>query len=176
MLKLFQINIVYVSLNLLNFIAFFCLSLYFCFTVREEIGLSGARVVAQRIAPELSIVLESTAVADLPETEESKRVAELGKGGALSVMDRSTIYDRAFLEFARAVAADWDIPVQLKKYVSGGNDAGSIHKSGVGVRTLALSVPTRYLHSPSCVASAEDYHSVTRLVEAMLRTMTQTTP
>ena len=152
------------------------LDLYFCFTVREEIGLSGAKVVAQRIAPELSIVLESTAVADLPETDENKKVAELGKGGALSVMDRSTIYDRKFLEFARSVAIKEKISVQLKKYVSGGNDAGSIHKSGVGVRTLALSVPTRYLHSPACVASVEDYHSVGALVEAMLRAITDKTP
>ena len=152
------------------------LDLYFCFTVREEIGLSGAKVAAQRIAPDLAIVLESTAVADLPETEESKRVAKLGEGGALSVMDRSTIYDRDFLTFARWVAEDEQIPVQLKKYVSGGNDAGSIHKSGVGVRTLALSVPTRYLHSPACVASVKDYHSVTRLVEAMLRSMTSVLP
>ncbi len=152
------------------------LDLYFCFTVREEIGLSGAKVAAERIAPELAIVLESTAVADLPETEDAKRVAELGRGGALSVMDRSTIYDRDFLTFARWVAEEKEIPVQLKKYVSGGNDAGSIHKSGVGVRTLALSVPTRYLHSPACVASVEDYHSVTRLVEAMLRSMTSVLP
>ena len=152
------------------------LDLYFCFTVREEIGLSGAKVAAQRIAPELSIVLETTAVADLPETEPAKRVAELGLGGALSVMDRSTVYDREFLNFALATAKAQDIPVQIKKYVSGGNDAGSIHKSGVGVRTLALSVPTRYLHSPACVASVEDYHSVTCLVEAMLRAMDTETP
>jgi len=152
------------------------LDLYFCFTVREEIGLSGAKVVAQRIAPELAIVLETTAVADLPETEPAKRVAELGKGGALSVMDRSTIYDQKLLRFAQSVAREKEIPVQIKKYVSGGNDAGSIHKSGVGVRTLALSVPTRYLHSPACVASVEDYHSVTALVEEMLRAMDTETP
>ncbi len=152
------------------------LDLYFCFTVREEIGLSGAKVAAQRIAPDLAIVLESTAVADLPEAEPAKRVAELGKGGALSVMDRSTVYDREFLNFALATAKEQGIPVQIKQYVSGGNDAGSIHKSGVGVRTLALSVPTRYLHSPACVASVEDYHSVASLVEAMLRAMDTETP
>ena len=152
------------------------LDLYFCFTVREEIGLSGAKVAAQRILPDLAIVLESTAVADLPETEPSKRVAELGKGGAISLMDRSTVYDRAFADFALSVAKEQEIPVQIKKYVSGGNDAGSIHKSGTGVRTLALSVPTRYLHSPACVANVEDYHSVAHLLEALLRTMTERTP
>lgn len=145
------------------------LDLYFCFTVREEIGLSGAGTAAHKIAPELAIVLESTAVGDLPDTEYNRRVASLGEGGVLSVMDRSTVYDRAFLNFALQTAEQQEIPVQIKRYVSGGNDAGSIHKRGEGVRTLALSVPTRYLHSPSCVVAIEDYRSVRRLTEAMLR-------
>ena len=147
------------------------LDLYFCFTVREEIGLSGAGTAAHKIAPELAIVLESTAVGDLPDTEYSRRVASLGAGGVLSVMDRSTVYDRNFLKFALQTAQQKEISVQIKKYVSGGNDAGTIHKRGEGVRTLALSVPTRYLHSPSCVVAIEDYGSVRCLTEAMIRRM-----
>lgn len=145
------------------------LDLYFCFTVREEIGLSGAKVVANRISPDLAIVLESTAIADLPDVDAARRVADVGSGGVISVMDRSTIYDRGFIDLALACAKEQGIPAQLKRYVSGGNDAGSIHKSGAGVRTLAISVPTRYLHSPSCVAAVEDFRSVRRLVEAIVR-------
>jgi endoglucanase len=145
------------------------LDLYFCFTVREEIGRSGAKVAAERLSPDLAIVLECTAIADLPDVPENGRVARQGEGGALSVMDRSTVYDKDFVRFALDTAEKGEIPVQLKKYVSGGNDAGSIHKTGEGVRTLALSVPTRYLHSPSCVANLEDFRNVTRLTEAMLR-------
>ncbi|MBQ9782943.1 MAG: M42 family metallopeptidase [Clostridia bacterium] len=148
------------------------LDLYFCFTVREEIGLSGAKVAAQKLAPDLAIVLESTAVADLPAVEPGKRVADVGKGGALSVMDRSTVYDRELLTYALETGKRHGIPVQLKRYVSGGNDAGSIHKTGAGVRSLALSVPTRYLHSPSCVASYEDFSAVKDLTEALLRDAT----
>ncbi len=143
--------------------------LWFCFTVREEIGLSGAKVAAQRLGPALAIVLECTAVADLPDVEAHSRVATVGKGGTLSLMDRSTVYDRDLVTAAKALAEARGIPVQLKQFVSGGNDAGAIHKSGVGVPTLALSVPTRYLHSPACVASLSDFESVTRLTEAMLR-------
>jgi endoglucanase len=144
------------------------LDLYFCFTVREEIGLSGAKVVANRILPELAIVVESTAVADVVDVDASRRVADVGRGGVISVMDRSTIYDRAVIDFALSVGRDEEIPVQLKRYVSGGNDAGSIHKSGEGVRTLALSAPTRYLHSPACVADLDDYRSMIDLVREML--------
>lgn len=145
------------------------LELYFCFTVREEIGLSGAQVAAQTVAPDFAIVLETTAVADIADTSDSLKVAIQGEGGAISLMDRSTIYDRAFIDFALSKAKSENIPVQIKKYVSGGNDASHIHKSGVGVRTLALSAPTRYLHSPACVVDKRDYFSMISLLSSMIR-------
>ena len=142
--------------------------LYFCFTVREEIGISGAQVVAQSIFPDFAIVLETTAVADVSGVGESSRVAALSEGGAISLMDRSTIYDRELVNFALDVAKEKNIKAQIKKYVSGGNDSAHIHKSGYGVRTLALSAPTRYLHSPACVADLDDYRSMIDLVREML--------
>lgn len=145
------------------------LELYFCFTVREETGLSGAGPVAERIAPHMALVLECTAVADIEGVEKARQVARLGGGGAISLMDRSTVYPRALCEFALSLAKEREIPAQIKQYVSGGNDAGHIHKSGAGIPTLALSIPTRYLHSPACVASLGDYDAVCRLTEAILR-------
>ena len=60
--------------------------------------------------------------------------------------------------------------MQVKKFVSGGNDAGSIHKTGTGVRVLALSAPTRYLHSPNCVASYDDYEAMLELLYKFILT------
>ena len=144
------------------------LDLWFCFTVREEIGKSGAEVTANRIRPDVAIVLETTAIADLAEVEPAFRVAEVGSGGVLSLLDRSTIYDRALVDFALATAKKNGIPVQVKRYVSGGNDAGHIHKSGTGVRCLALSAPTRYLHAPVSLASVRDFEAMQQLLVAML--------
>ena len=144
------------------------LDLYFCFTVREEIGLSGARTAAQALSPEYSVVLESTAVADLPDVTENSRVSELGKGGAVSLRDRSTIYDRGFVRFALSLAEKKNIPAQIKRYVSGGNDAGHIHKSNAGVRALAISAPSRYIHSPACVINEADYFSMGDLLYAII--------
>ena len=143
--------------------------LYFCFTVREEIGLSGAKVAANKIQPHIAIVLESTAIADLPDVDVARRVADVGSGGALSIADRSTIYDRELIDKALHLGREKEIAVQVKRYVSGGNDAGSIHKTGVGVRALALSVPTRYLHSPSCVCAISDFRAVRELCEELVR-------
>lgn len=142
--------------------------LYFCFTVREEIGLSGARTVAHAIDPDFCIVLESTAVADLPDVPESRRVAKLGDGCAISLRDNATIYDRDFVNFALEAAKAKGVAAQIKKYVSGGNDAGSIHRSVDGVRALAISVPSRYIHSPANVISTADYLSMSELVLAII--------
>ena len=146
------------------------LEVHICFTTREEVGISGATVAANVIRPDYAVVLETTAVADLPDVTENSRVATVGGGGALSLMDRSTIYDRALIDTALDVAKENGIKVQVKKFVSGGNDAGHIHKSGTGVRSLALSAPTRYLHSPNCVACLDDYYSMLDLLYKFILT------
>lgn len=141
---------------------------YFCFTVREEVGLSGARAAAERIKPSRAIILETTAIGDIAGAPAHKRVADVGNGGVVSLMDRSTIYNTEFVDFTLETAEKNGIKAQIKRYVSGGNDAGHIHKSGKGVKCVAISMGTRYLHSHACVASYEDYESIRDLVFAML--------
>lgn len=145
--------------------------LYFAFTVREEVGLSGAVSAAYSIDPDYCIVLESTAVADIADVAKSAQVAKLGEGGALSLMDNGTVYDRQFFNFALDCARKHDIACQIKQYVSGGNDAAHIHKSRSGVKTIAISAPTRYLHSASCVIDINDYTSILALVGAIIADM-----
>ena len=147
------------------------LDLYFAFTVREELGISGATVVANRIAPDIAVVLETTAIADLPNVDASRRVANVGEGGVLSLLDRGTIYDRDLIDKALETAKERGIPVQVKRYVSGGNDAKNIQRTGVGVQCLAFSLPTRYLHAPVSVGKYSDVEAMVELLSAMLETM-----
>ncbi len=144
---------------------------FFCFTVREEIGHSGAKIAAYEIRPDAAIVLETTAIADIADVKPSKRVADVGGGVVISVMDRSTVYDKELVKRTLDVACQNDIKAQVKRYVSGGNDAGHIHKTAEGAKVITMSVPTRYLHSPACVASIEDYFAQRDLCEAMIRTL-----
>ena len=52
-----------------------------------------------------------------------------------------------------------NINVQWKQTTTGGNDAAVIHISKAGIRTTVISVPCRYIHSPSNVASKADIQS-----------------
>ena len=71
-------------------------------------------------------------------------------------MDRGTVYDRDLYRLAFETAEKNNIPCQTKTLVAGGNDAAAIHKAAGGIKTVAVSVPCRYIHSPSCVAKQAD--------------------
>lgn len=142
---------------------------WYAFTVQEEIGTRGAKAAAFTIAPDIAVVLETTTACDIAGVSGEKRVCELGGGCVVSFMDRSTIYDRELYNIARQTADRLGIPNQTKTLIAGGNDSGAIHISGRGVRTCALSVPCRYLHSPACVIKESDLAATSALAAAVLR-------
>ena len=140
---------------------------HFAFTVQEEIGLRGARTAAFAIAPEAAIIVETTTAADIAGVEDSHKVCRLGEGAVLSFMDNRTMYDRGFFELAQKVSAEKGIKSQVKQAVAGGNDAGAVHIANDGVRSLAVSLPCRYLHSPSCIIQSADALSTYNLVKEL---------
>ncbi len=141
--------------------------MYFVFCVQEEVGLRGSTSAAYTVAPDSAIVIEATTAADLPTVGNEKRVCIVGNGAVVSYMDRSTIYDKEYYALAMNIAKEKNIPVQTKTMIAGGNDAGAIHRSRSGVRTIAVSVPCRYLHSSSSLISEDDAKAVYELVYAL---------
>lgn len=140
----------------------------FVFTVQEEVGTRGAASATFGVHPDVALILETTTAADIGEVEKAKQVCRLGEGPVLSVMDKGAIYDKKLLHFALTTAGEQGIPVQIKEGVYGGNDAQAVHVSREGVRTLAISMPCRYLHSPSCVLKITDIENTMRLACALL--------
>lgn len=140
----------------------------FVFTVQEEIGTRGAACAAYNVKPDFAIVVETTTACDIAGVGGEKQVCKLGDGAVVSYMDRSTIYDREIYNLAFDIARKNDIKIQTKTAVAGGNDSGAIHKAVGGVRTCAVSLPCRYLHSPSCMIKKDDISSATELIEKLI--------
>lgn len=142
---------------------------YTCvFTVQEEIGTRGATVSAYTVNPDYAIVVETTTASDIPDTPDNKKVCKVGKGAVVSFMDRGTIYNKDLYKKAREIADKNGILNQTKTVVAGGNDASAIHKSAGGIKTVAVSLPCRYIHSSASVGSKADMESVKSLVNALL--------
>ena len=137
---------------------------HFAFTVQEETGTTGAKTAAAQVGPDIGIVIEATTACDIPDAPPQKVVCALKKGPVLSFMDRGTIYDNALYQQALSLAQTHGIACQPKAGVYGGNEARSVQVAGGGVRMLAVSVPCRYLHTPSCVVNRFDIDETARLL------------
>ena len=143
--------------------------LYAAFTVQEEVGLRGAKVCAYSVEPDAAIVIETTTCIDTFGVHDYNHSTVLGKGPAVSLIDRRTLYDRDFADYIYNLAKKNNIPVQYKRASFGGNDAGEIHLSNKGVKTAAISMPVRYIHTPSSVISKNDYDACLKLLNLVLK-------
>lgn len=142
---------------------------YTCvFTVQEEVGTRGATVSAFTVKPDYAIVLETTTASDIPDTPDNKKVCKVGQGAVVSFMDRGTVYNKALYQRARSLADLKGIANQTKTVVAGGNDASAIHKAAGGVKTVAVSLPCRYIHSSASVGNKKDMEAVKALAKELL--------
>lgn len=147
----------------------FPFDLYACFTVQEEVGLRGAGVAAYHVEPDLAIVVEGTTCSDVVDVDEHLHVTRLGKGPAISIADRASYGNKELVNKLIETAKINSIPFQIKEGIFGGNDAGSIHVSREGVATAVVSVPCRYIHSPSSVMNLDDCNNTFKLINEFLK-------
>lgn len=141
---------------------------YFAFTVCEEVGLRGAGPAAFGVRPDVAVVLESTTAADICGSEGAKRVTVQGDGVAVSFADRATLYDRGLFALVCETAEKNGIKYQVKTAIAGGNDSGAIHKAAAGVKTTALSIPARYIHTSQSTVRKSDALASRALAEVVL--------
>ncbi len=127
--------------------------LYFSFSTGEEVGCRGAKTAAFSIDPQAAIVVEGTTACDLSGVPDDKTVCRLGKGAVISFMDGGTVYDKTL--YRNILHLD-GVRTQPKSAATGGNDAASIHQSRNGVKTAAISLPCRYIHSGWAIAQKTD--------------------
>ncbi len=140
----------------------------FVFTVQEEVGARGAAAAAFKVQPDISVILETTTAGDICGVEGEQRACVLEGGPVVSYMDRVTVYDHALYTLAMDTAKSAGIPAQTKTRVAGGNDASTVQRTGAGSRVLAISVPTRYLHSPVDVIDKKDVENMRKLLKELL--------
>ena len=144
---------------------------WFVFTVQEEVGLRGSQVAANRLQPDIALILEGTTAADLPSQSGAAKVCLAGKGPVVPFMDGATIYSPELYKAITAVADKEGIPWQTKTYISGGTDASAIQRSGAGTKVAGIAAAVRYIHSPSCVACTYDFENIYKLVRAYMGTL-----
>ena len=147
-------------------------SIHFCATVQEEVGLRGATALGVDVDPDLAIALDVTIASDIPGVSEDKHVTKLGDGAAIKLKDSSVITTPKVHKRLRSVAEDADIDHQLEVLPAGGTDTAGFQNTYGAKPVGAISIPTRYLHTVTETANGDDIRSTIDLLTAFLESET----
>ena len=139
--------------------------LYFVFTSQEEVGLRGARTAAWSIDPDYGIAVDVTVSDDEPGSKHTAS-SVFGGGAAVKVMDASVICHPQMVEKLMNLASEKGIKAQRDVIRAGGTDAGAIHLTRSGVYSGGISIPCRYIHTPTEMVDKGDVKACADLVAA----------
>lgn len=130
------------------------------FTAQEETGAAGAATVAFEYEPDEAVILDVT-FAQTPDTH----YPEAGVLGGGTMIGVSPILSRRVIDGLRAAAERAGEKSQLEVMPrSTGTDADEVSKTGKGVACGMLSVPLRYMHTPSEVIDFDDIRSTSAVL------------
>ncbi len=140
--------------------------IYFVFTVQEEVGVRGARTSAYKINPDLGLAVDVTRTGDTPESE--TMAVSLGKGPTVKVKDTLIITHPKVKKLMVDTAEKNNISYQLEVLERGGTDSGAIHLTREGVPSGVMSIPCRYIHTPSEMVDFGDVQEGVKLLKNIL--------
>ncbi len=140
--------------------------LVFVFTTQEEVGTRGATSAAYAVDPDLGISVDVTRSGDTPKG--IRMDVGLGKGPAIKVRDSGMLADPRLVHLMVETAEKNAIPYQMEVLEGGSTDARAMQLVRAGVPAGCVSIPCRYIHSPSEMVDYRDVQNAVRLLVALL--------
>jgi endoglucanase len=140
--------------------------LVFVFSTQEEVGLRGATTAAFGVDPDLGLSVDVTGVGDTPKSATME--VSLGKGPAVKVRDGRMLADPRIVRWMADSAEKAGLPYQMEVLEAGSTDAAAIQLARAGVPAGCMSIPCRYIHSPSEMVDYNDVQNGVRLLVELL--------
>ena len=138
-------------------------SVYFVFSVQEEVGCRGSKPATFAIAPDVALCFDVTSTGDVPGAK--PMACALGEGVAIKIKDNSVICHPELVFALCEIAKAEKIPYRREVLTFGGTDTSSMQLTGCGSVAGALSIPTRYVHSSVEVCDMKDVEAAISLAE-----------
>ena len=141
-------------------------TIYFAFTVQEEVGLRGARTAAYTIDPDVAVALDVTNTGDM--LKNAKMAVALGGGAAIKIHDPGLVVPPQVRDWMVDRAEADGIPYQLELLAGGTTDASGIQTARAGVPSGCISIPCRFVHTNSETVDMRDVEACTALLTALV--------
>jgi putative aminopeptidase FrvX len=137
-------------------------------TVQEEVGLRGGETSAYSVNPDVGIAVEVGHATDYPDVDKRKHgEAVCGKG---PIIARGPNINPKVFELLVDAAEAEKIAYQIGPEPRGtGTDANAMQLTRGGKAAALVSVPLRYMHTPSEVLSLADLEDTAKLLAAFVK-------
>lgn len=143
-------------------------------SVHEELGGAGAQVAAFDWEPQVALVVDVTYTTDDPDGNK-REWGEVGLGTG-PVLSRGAANSPVLYEMLCDVAEQHQIPYTLQVTASRtGTNADVIHRLRGGIASAIISIPNRYMHTPSEMIQLGDVEQTIQLITAFVRTLSAET-
>ncbi len=138
-------------------------------TAQEEVGTRGATTSAEAVKPDLAIILDISPVGDTPGVKQDDSTNKIGAGPALLIYDPRMIPNLKLRDLVFDIAEELKVPLQICTMEFGGYDGDPLHKSGTGVPTVVIGIPTRHAHCHNSIIRRSDFDNTVKLVSALVQ-------
>ena len=136
------------------------------FTVQEEFSLLGAGAAAFGLEPDFAVAIDVTPAADTPKIK--PRDVALGAGPAITLKDVAVLAHPRVKQALIQAAERAGVPYQLQVSFIGTTDAMAMQTTRAGVPVGTLSLPARYIHTPTQMVDLNDLRGAVEILKALI--------
>jgi putative aminopeptidase FrvX len=145
-------------------------TLILAFTVQEEVGTRGAKVLSNYLKADVAVIVEGAPADDSPSSGLEKQTI-MGKGFHYRAFDPTHISNPTLVTLIKKISKENKLANQIAVRRGGGTDASQLALAHKGIATIVVGVPVRYAHSPYSLISLGDYDSLTQLLYTVCATI-----
>jgi endoglucanase len=139
-------------------------------TAQEEIGVRGAQTSAFTVDPHVALIVDVSHATDHPDCDQRK-FGETKLGGGPIICRGPNINPKVYDRLV-TVARKHKIPYQLEADPRPtGTDARAVQMARGGVACGLVSIPLRYMHTPSEVVDLQDVENCVRLFTSFAKSI-----
>ncbi|MCK4302093.1 MAG: M42 family metallopeptidase [candidate division Zixibacteria bacterium] len=135
---------------------------------QEEVGLRGAQTLAHLVDPDVCFCVDVGVAQDVP-PDGFKKVERLGNGPSILIYDAMMLPNVRLRDLILKTAQEKKIPFHLTYMARGAGDGGRIHMTRIGVPTIYLGAPVRYIHAHNGIMNRTDYDNTVRLIFEVIK-------
>jgi putative aminopeptidase FrvX len=138
-------------------------TVYFVGTIREELGLIGIRSSTYSVNPDALLAIDTNIAGDMPGMNPEDSPIKLSEGPALDIKDAISVVSPEVKKWVQETAKKSKIKLQYIVMEGSATDASLAPSIREGVPSGAITVPSRYIHTPVEVADMKDVEDCVKL-------------